>query len=151
MKKLLLIFVTLLLIGCLVSLYLAFKPHKNLVNTKSDFVYNVATVIGDFESTTEEEEINFVDKIFEITGTVNNIDVKDSSSIVLFFGADQNIRCEIDPEFIKRVKELKAGDEIVIKGIFSGIAGNEEEEEDDIFAGFGMAKTISFSRCVLLD
>ena len=150
MKKYLVILFGFGICGIVVGLYIYNRPHKDVAHNEADYSYTDKVLISTYEKITEAEELQLIDKVIEVSGKIAKIDMNGENNYVLFLGDDKNIRCEIDPKFISDVKQLSEGDEIVVRGMLSGIEGNEESEEDDIFGDIKMPLLISLSRCVVI-
>ena len=139
MKKLIILILILVISASGISLYMYFKPSRDLAKVKPEIVISAKKFIEDYASDETSGNEKYVGKIIEVSGSLYGIQntVKGISTIFLeddFFG----ISCSLDSVYSMSVKSIldssKEGRPISIKGRCNGILTN-----------------IQMSNCVLVE
>ncbi len=119
------------------------KPHRDVVFAEPDFSLRANEIALDFIENPEEANKFFLDKILEIIGTVKNINIKDSITVVEFQDhPDYVISMRLLPEYSSKANKLQIDEYAKIKGIYDGF-----QAPDDLF-GPGV---LMFRRSVIVD
>lgn len=146
-KTILLLGVIGLIVGGSVGYFMYNKPHANVLSMEADYTLTAAQLYEQVVAKDATAKDEFADKIFEVTGKLAKLEMTSDTTANLFMvidGADMsNVIGSMDQEFVETAQALKAGDELVLKGIFAGV--NKFEDPD-----FGISTTdIQLTRCVL--
>ncbi|MEP7262905.1 MAG: hypothetical protein ABI772_00330 [Bacteroidota bacterium] len=115
----------LLVIACLGSItgfYLYNKPVKSTAAKSADLGIRSEDLFNEFAKDENKANAKYLDKIISISGVVTNIAVEDGLNIVTLKTASDmfGVICKIEADDVK-VKTLKTGDEIKIKGVCTGM------------------------------
>lgn len=100
--------------------YLYNKPHKNVLVSKAELITTSSALIDKFDSSKDEVSPKLLGKIIEISGVITDIEESSDTVIVIL---NDKIKCE----FNKNAKEIDVGQEIKIKGVYSGFDDMFEE------------------------
>lgn len=122
-KKIILIVFLLLAVAGGTGLYYYYKPVSRLENVTPDFTTDAKNLFSEFEMNEEAATQKYLGKVIELSGNVKNTAVADSEKYnVTIESGDElsGILCEVNAAANPSVKELKAGDNIRIKGVCSG-------------------------------
>jgi len=120
MKKTLLIILLVITITGIYGVYLFNKEPKDIRDAKADFEIDSSELIKEFATNEEGASKKYLDKILTVTGHVREVDI--SSASVFMEGSDplSSITCSFYPDELDHLKNLKAGDEIQVKGKCTG-------------------------------
>jgi len=110
------------LIGGSYGLYLFFKKHKDLSKEKPDFQLTATALSSEFEANETEASKKYIDKVVEVNGPVESIEMGSDSTINVTLkeaGATSGVICAFQGRGINDVK-VKKGDIAIIRGECSG-------------------------------
>jgi hypothetical protein len=96
------------------------KPHTDAGNKTTDVQTDAVTLYNDFAKNETSANAKYLDKIIEVTGTVDDIQ-KANGALVVMLSANQmmgGISCKM---FDSTNASFKKGDRIIIKGKCSGL------------------------------
>jgi len=134
----------LFVIGVSVGLYMFYKPTKDFGASKPDFVLSAKQLFTEFDSNETASNAKFVagDKTVEINGLVMTIthDTDTTTTVVVGDPTDKTgiVNCSLMNTETEKIKNIKEGAEIKIKGQCVGIQGLIE-------------KSVFMIRCVLVE
>lgn len=97
------------------------KPHKSVNDV--DFSMDATLLVAEFEQDEAAANTKYLDKVVEVKGTVKEV-MKSDSSITLLLGeadAMSSVSCSLSAGAAKDAGDVKAGDEVTIRGICSGM------------------------------
>ncbi len=99
------------------------KPHRNTVTEQPAQTMEAASLFAAYEQDEAAADEKYLDKLLQVKGTIASISTAEEgvSSITLqtedpIFG----VSCQLLPEEGAKSADLKAGDEIQVKGICTG-------------------------------
>lgn len=142
-KAIFYIFGFILLLGAGYAAYEYFEPVKVIANEKADIQLSDKDLLKHFTEDKQAANLKYENKIMELTGTVKKTEVNDSICTVIFDeGGDFIIIANCDLLAKTDVQHLKEGDNIRIKGIYSGYIINDET--------FMIPAEIKLDKCTLL-
>lgn len=147
MKNILYILILIAFIGGIFAYQLYTKKHTSVADTEAVSKTNADALFNAFESRESEAMIAFGDKVLEVSGTIDNIDLSNDlePQIVLQTSTDNGyIRCGFEAEFKSKVENYSAGDVLKLKGICKGLNASEEL---DLLAD----KDVVMSNCIIID
>jgi energy-converting hydrogenase Eha subunit C len=122
MKKILLVFVGIAIIGGAIGIYLYNKPHQSMQKMKVTKETSSAEITSAYQKDETIADKEFLGKVISITGTVQNIEQNDPITIVMK-GSDlmSTVRCQLDHlTEHPGLDNLKSNDAITVKGICTG-------------------------------
>ena len=129
MKKWILIFVSLLILGVVGGImgykFIYNKPHRDFEKAKPDYSLSSEVLFSAFSNSRAEAEKTYNGKVLEIQGTISEIESFDSLTIIVFslregmFG-DEGIRCTMLPAHNKNAESLAVGTKVTVKGYCTG-------------------------------
>ena len=112
-----------IIIAVLSGLYLFNKEHPDLTKLKPDFSITAEQLINEVETDELKASERYQDKILEVSGQVAHVNIADDSTVsVTLMNENQfaGVICALSRE--KELKEIpEIGDELLIRGTFSGI------------------------------
>jgi len=133
-KKLLIVFVVLLVLGGAAGVYVwkyvYNKPHPDYITMPADFVVAADALFGEFVAGSADAEKRYNGKVVEISGMVSALETADSLVVAVFvfrqgdFG-DEGIRCAMDARAAESVQQLNPGQQVRIKGYLTGYNGTD--------------------------
>jgi hypothetical protein len=115
----------LLVIACLggiTGFYLYNKPVKSTSSKSADLGIRSEILFNEFAKDENAANVKYLDKVISITGVVTNVTIEDGLSIVTLKTASDmfGVICKMEGDD-EKVKSVKAGDEITIKGVCTGM------------------------------
>lgn len=133
--------------GIAVAYYMYNKPHKNIDKAAPDFSIQATELYMSFKEDDSLASVNYTSKILEVTGTIDKINNKNDSTATILLAIQNepfgNIKCAMDAKYLNRLSAYAPGNEVKLKGIFSGT--NKMEE-----MGMSMLD-IELTRCVIVE
>ncbi len=96
------------------------KPHRS--TDKVDESVDAGALLMAFDESEEEANQRFLDKVIEVKGKVKEV-IEQENSYILMLGEEgsfNGISCTLDQEQDSVAFGLKAGDEVVVRGICTG-------------------------------
>lgn len=124
MKKMILILTAIALItGIGFGYYLYNKPHQSIADESPAFSIDVKTIVGDYETDEKKANDKYLGKIVEVRGLISEktLDNKGNYNIILQGPDLSGVGCEFEPNAQTSLTKLKEGQEVVIKGICTGV------------------------------
>jgi len=120
MKKVLILLLALGVIGAGVGYYMYNKPVASLENKKADVVATAAQLIADYESDEKAADEKYLGKVVQVSGKVIDITTAEGKTKIQIETPNPIavIICELEPG--AEHGSVKAGDDIVVKGMCSG-------------------------------
>jgi hypothetical protein len=120
MKKL---FISAVVIAVLigVGIYLMYnKPHRS--TDTADESIDAETLVTAFDQNENDANKRFLDKVLEVKGRVKEVAKQDNGYVLLLGeeGSIASVSCTLNPEQDAVAFGLKAGDEVVVRGICTG-------------------------------
>jgi hypothetical protein len=110
------------IIGGSYGLYMFFKKHKDLAKEKPDFTLTSGILAAEFDADETAASKKYIDKIVEVTGLVESIEMGTDSTINVTLkesGASAGVICAFQGRGIEDVK-VKKGDHATMRGDCSG-------------------------------
>lgn len=111
------------LLGAASVVYFMFnKPHTNVAKSKADISISAYTLINDFETDETKANTMYLEKIVDVTGVIAELSFHKEKGIVTIKSEDVmgNVLCHLSKDESEKVKELKEGATVSIKGICTG-------------------------------
>lgn len=109
-------------VGVFVAYKMYNKPHVNVVDTKSDIILSASKILNDFS--TDENLANklYLEKIIKINGTISELNIEKDRGIITLKTTDDfgSVLCHLSEGGMKKMKSLKVGQTITLKGICTG-------------------------------
>ncbi|MFM8255559.1 MAG: OB-fold protein [Bacteroidota bacterium] len=127
MKKNLKIIIPLVLLVAVAGAWYAYKEYNrkpaSMENTKADFATNTATLIGAFEVNEAKANLQCLDKVVEVEGTIRSVSKDEAGLYTITLGDDgslSSVRCSVDSVFSEQASELQPGGSITVRGVCTG-------------------------------
>ena len=125
-SKIILLIVFIIAIGGLsYGFYMYNKPSKKVSEETPEIVISASKLINDFSSNTEKMNLEFLDKIVQITGVITLVESNNESKIIIL---DNAIKCELNNLEVS----LNKGAQVTVKGLYTGY--------DDMFNELSLVK-----------
>lgn len=121
-KKIISVILSIGIIGVFVAYKMYNKPHVNVSNTESDIVLTADKIINDFSSDENEANIIYLEKIIEVSGTISELNIEKEKGIITLKTNDDfgSVLCHLSDKATQKIKLLKEGQVITVKGICTG-------------------------------
>ena len=124
-KKAIFAIIIVAIIGIGIGIYLYNMPQKNFASSKADFTLTAKELFDEFVKSEQAANAKYVtgNKTIQISGTIKELpESPDTAAIVLIDvqNPDGDISCTLIPEDSKKVKTLKVGNLITVKGQCTG-------------------------------
>ncbi|NDK56632.1 OB-fold protein [Pontibacter fetidus] len=124
MKKILLIVLSVAVIGIVAAVLLYNKPHRDTASAESDFAVAAPVLLQEF--TTDEAAANqkYLDKVVAVRGKVKTMVPDEEGNINLTLDANNamsGVICTIPKTDAESAANVKAGDEVTVKGVCTGV------------------------------
>ena len=129
MKKIIILSLILMISAVGISLYVYFKPSKDLAKVKPEIVISAKIFIENYASDETSGNEKYVGKIIEVSGSIFSIQSNERGISTIFLEDDFfGISCALDSAYSVSVKNIldssKEGSPIIIKGKCNGILTN---------------------------
>jgi len=109
------------------GIYLYNKPAMKIENEEAVLTTTSKELVGSFSDNAEKMTAEFTGKVIQVKGKVSLVETSAESSIVIL---DNGVKCEFSDTSIA----FQKGQEVVVKGIFSGY--------DDMFNELSLLKCL---------
>jgi len=97
------------------------KPHVNVASEKADITITATNLFADFSNDEEKANATYLDKIVEVKGVIGKIAKEEKVIINLNTGDDfGSVLCHLSDSSTEKVKDIKEGETIKVKGICTG-------------------------------
>lgn len=105
------------------ALIMFFKPHTSVKNEEALFKLSVSELVQAFEEDESKANGIYGGKILEVRGPLKEVIVNDSSTILLMGDSTQmaGVSCYLQNDQKNRSKDLRLGEDVIIKGICNGM------------------------------
>ena len=129
MKKIIILLLIFIVSAVGISLYLYFKPSKDLAKVKPDIIISAKKFIEDYASDEASGNEKYVGKIIAVQGLIYSIQSTEQGISTIFLEDDFfGISCVLDSAYSVSVKDILdssvKGSPINIKGRCNGILTN---------------------------
>lgn len=122
MKKYLIGFSLLIVIGLLIVFKTYNKPHENMTNAKSEHSLSAADLFSAYQTNEEEANAKYLDKVVTVVGNVKETTEENGTVSVMLDSDDMmfGIRCQLDDLTTHKRKAFPVGEKISFKGKCTG-------------------------------
>ena len=98
------------------------KPHDDTRNLKSEVILEAGKLLDDFKQDENFANNKYNDKVIQIQGEISKITTTDGNSVIILKDSlsVSSIICNMQPEENSTILHLKKGQNISIKGIYTG-------------------------------
>ncbi|MGY3794586.1 OB-fold protein [Aquimarina sp. 433] len=103
--------------------YLIFGgEYINVVATEPELHLSSTSLVASFSRDEQTANDNYKNKVVEVTGSIKEISYLNNRSTLILEGntKSSSIICDIQPNHKMKLKKLKEGDTITIKGVCKG-------------------------------
>ena len=124
MKKYLKFIVPIAIIGLAYGFYEYNRGHQSTAKIQADHTVSAAELFREFEENEETANAKYLDKVVEVSGEISKISAEDPDKKSISLKSDDmifGIIGELDPAVDHQLSELNEGENIVIKGICTGM------------------------------
>jgi len=140
----------LLVIGIGTGLYLFNMPHRDVQNTKSDYLLSANEIVQEYLNDKDAANKKYLDaegesKVLEITGTVAKIDTDFNGQKVVLLQSNESkagVSCTFPLDFIEETP-IVIGQTLTIKGVIR--SGAEYNEDLDMY------ENVLLDKCSLIN
>ena len=127
MKKIIYITGIFVFVGVLTALFIFIKiynkPHIDVHSSTPDYIITIENITDEFNRDEEEANQKYLDKIIQVEGIINDIDILDGHSTITLTSPEnptKTVVCNmVATENIKAIK-LQQGQKITVRGICTG-------------------------------
>lgn len=111
-----------------IGLYMYYMPHRDVQGEKASYTIEAEQLVNEFMSKPDESNSKYLDKVIEISGTVEEITEDQlNQKVVLLKTANSGVNCTFTAETNSNAKKLSIGDKVKIKGIVRLGASYDED------------------------
>lgn len=147
----LILFLTILLTGSAVFLYLFYLPHRDVVSLNADFNLRSEELVEEYLRNAENANQRYLDdegqsKIISVTGTVFEIEEDFSGNKVVLLmskGQKAGVSCTFTKETSSQTDKINSGQEVTIKGVIRSGASFDEDME--------IYENVILEKCTLIN
>ena len=118
MKKVLLVLLALAALGAGIGFYMFNKPLTSTQSMKTDYKIQSNALLTDFEENEVEANAKYLDKVIEMTGEIDKVEIKDEKTSVYL--ATDNPLSSIIFQLEQPLEDLSEGQVVTLKGICTG-------------------------------
>ncbi len=113
-----------LVIAVLAVIYLFNKPRNTVADKASDFKVEAPVLVEEFKAGDETANKKYLEKIIEVSGLISEINISTNNSgsncILRKTNEFSGVICEFEPGEDTELKSFQVGDNVTIKGKYSG-------------------------------
>ena len=124
MKRIIILTLILLFIGIAAYLFIFHKPHKNTFNLKAEYSITANELLNEFETNENNANSKYLGKIIHVEGEIITVKNISGSYEISFIDELFGVTCLVDSSYAiqqsEKLKQLKAGDIIKVKGQCNG-------------------------------
>ena len=122
LKKIILGVLVLAILGAFIAYKSYNKPHVNVANEKTDISVTADEILSNFSSEEAAANIKYLGKIVQVKGIVSMAEVANGKGIITLQTNDDfgSVLCHVTADELEYTKEIKGGQELVLKGICTG-------------------------------
>jgi hypothetical protein len=123
LKKIIYITLVVLISGLGFGFYLYNKPHQGIANEQPAFRLSAATLISDYDKNENLANTKYLGKVVEVKGVISekSKDEKGNFNLTLQGPDLAGVGCQFDPKADEKFAMVKEGQEVVIKGLCTGV------------------------------
>ncbi len=118
MKKVLLVLLALAALGAGIGFYMFNKPLTSTQSMKTDHKIQSNALLTAFEENEVEANAKYLDKVIEMTGEIDKVEIKDEKTSVYI--ATDNPLSSIIFQLEQPLEDLSEGQVVTLKGICTG-------------------------------
>ena len=98
------------------------KPHVDVASEKADITITATNLFADFSNDEEKANATYLDKIVEVKGVIGKIAKEEEKVIINLNTGDDfgSVLCHLSDPSTGKVKDIKEGESIKVKGICTG-------------------------------
>ena len=98
------------------------KPHVDVASEKADITITATNLFADFSNDEEKANATYLDKIVEVKGVVGKIANEEEKVVINLNTGDDfgSVLCHLSDSSTEKVKDIKEGESIKVKGICTG-------------------------------
>ncbi|GAA0721045.1 hypothetical protein GCM10009430_21890 [Aquimarina litoralis] len=98
------------------------EEHINVIATEPELHLSSRSLVASFSKNEQNANDNYKNKVVEVTGSIKEISYLNNRSTLILEGntRSSSIICDIQPNHKMKLKKLKEGDTITIKGVCKG-------------------------------
>jgi hypothetical protein len=123
LKKVGLVTLLILISGLGFGFYFYNKPHQGISNEPPAFSLSAATLIEEYDKNENTANTKYLGKVIEVKGVVaeKSKDKKGNFNLTLQGPDLAGVGCQFDPKADDKFTMVKEGQEVVIKGLCTGV------------------------------
>ena len=98
------------------------KPHVDVASEKADITITATNLFADYSNDEEKANSTYLDKIVEVKGVIGKI-VKEEEKVIINLNTGDDfgsVLCHLSDSSTVKVKDIKEGESIKVKGICTG-------------------------------
>ncbi|WP_343912349.1 OB-fold protein [Aquimarina litoralis] len=116
------LFISLCVLSISVYYVIFDEEHINVIATEPELHLSSRSLVASFSKNEQNANDNYKNKVVEVTGSIKEISYLNNRSTLILEGntRSSSIICDIQPNHKMKLKKLKEGDTITIKGVCKG-------------------------------
>jgi hypothetical protein len=112
------------IIAGIILIYVFNKPRNSISDLPTDFTVEAPRLVDEFKTDDEKANAKYLEKVIEVSGVIAEINISDngtgSNCILRQTNEISGVICEFEPGKDKELKNYQIGDNVTIKGKYSG-------------------------------
>ncbi len=148
MKKALFLFASLIILATAYYMYKVYtKPHTDVASSDVFELLSSKDIYAKFIADEEAANLKYAEQVITVKGLLLSKDLSNESEPQISLEGDDFegvVRCGFKPAELEKVKALKEGSEVQLKGICIGLNGSDEL---DLLGG----KDVLLSNCIIIE
>ncbi len=110
------------LVAVFIYLVVYNKPHVDVSKSSADISLVSNTIVEDFEKDENQANAKYLEQIIQVTGTISELSTENDKGIVVLGTSDSfgSVMCHLSSKESQKIKTLKNGQQVTIKGICTG-------------------------------
>lgn len=119
-NRILVLFLILAALAGAFAYYLYSKPLADLNSSIPDFIMSADELLNTFEENEDEANSKYLDKIVQISGTIEKIEKSNNGNSVLLDAGSMMGYISFEMHIDQDLSKFAEGDEITLRGVCSG-------------------------------
>ena len=112
------------IVAGLILIYVFNKPRNDVADLPTDYTVEAARLVEEFTADDEKANNKYLEKVIEVSGVIAEINVSNnntgSNCILRLTNEISGVICEFEPGQDKELGNYQIGDNVTVKGKYSG-------------------------------
>ena len=125
-----------LFFGLGAAFYVFNKPHRNIAKERPAFIMEASELFEEFNMNEDLGNKKFGNQVIQVNGKVTEITMDENGISFILNNSMEAVNCTIDVQYEDKVKNIKFGDKVTLKGKCDG---------------FDMIMGVVLTKCIFIE